>query len=581
LSRALTIRVLLTVVAIAGIVITELRATGVWTASRIPFHAIEAAGGRFVVHARSDLPLPPPLREGDVLAPEAMTPAARGAVFFSVRLPAETRFVVAVRRSGGIVSGAITTEAITLSGLQRFARWLNALFAAPLLATLALLTLWRGRGRASRALCTFSMFAVVTSGLLNAVTPPLVAAFSYVFVYVGQYIVALPALYLMSEAMADTGLSPRARRAARLTVASLMGVASVIAATTTIGFIVSGLTMTPVLNQLTTLMAGMLLALALLVLLAGYRRADHESRLRIRWVLWSTACFLAIVICLVVISAQRHPYLAAIVHYAEWLPLIGYLYAALRSRLVDVSFVVNRALLYTAITALLFGIFSVLELGLHQLAIGDRLSWALQAIAALLLAIALSPLHKRLEHGLERALFRRQRLAIASLRNFAVECGYIEQESRLLEIAVEKLMRQCDAVAIYERARGGYALRVSRGRAWPETVEADDAAFIALRARRQEIDLHQLGSALATESLAFPMTTAELLTGAVICMPRDGERFAPDVRATLLEVARSLGTALYILRYREQARLVADIAAGRIDENAARTRAAAMIAGTL
>ncbi len=581
MSRALAIRVLLTVVAIACVAIVELRTTGLWTASRIPFKAIEGAGGRFVVHARSDLPLPSPLREGDVLAPQAMTAAARGAVLFDLRLTAGTRFVVAVRREGRVVNASVTTDPISVSGFEQFGRWLDSLFAVPLLATLAFLTLWRGRGRASRALCAFSMFAVLASGLLNAVMPPLVAASFQVFVVVGQYLVSLPALYLMAEAMADTGLSPRARRAARLTVAVLMVVASVIAATTAIGFIVSGLTMSPVLNQLTTVMAGMLVLLALLVLLAGYRRADHESQLRIRWVLWSTASFLAIIVCIVAIPARRHPYLAEVVRYAQWLPLIGYLYAALRNRLVDVSFIVNRALLYTGITALLFGIFSVLELGLHQLAIGDKLSWALQAIAALLLAVALSPLHKRLEHGLERALFRKQRLAIASLRNFAVECGYIEQESRLLEIAVEKLIRHCDAVAIYERAQDGYALRVSRGRPWPETVDADDAAFIALRARRQEVDLHQMGSALATESLAFPMTTAELLTGAVICMPRNGEQFAPDVRATLFEVARSLGTALYILRYREQARLLADIAAGRIDESAARTRAAAMIAGAL
>lgn len=109
----------------------------------------------------------------------------------------------------------------------------------------------------------------------------------------------------------------------------------------------------------------------------------------------------------------------------------------------------------------------------------------------------------------------------------------------------------------------------------------DDPAFVSLRAHREQIDLHRLGSAIAAESLAFPMTTSELLTGAVVCLPRDGERFAPDVRAALAEVAHSLGTSLYILRYREQSRLVADIATGRIDDRTARSRATAMLASAV
>ncbi|HUA26650.1 MAG TPA: hypothetical protein VMA54_21145, partial [Steroidobacteraceae bacterium] len=216
---------------------------------------------------------------------------------------------------------------------------------------------------------------------------------------------------------------------------------------------------------------------------------------------------------------------------------------------------------------------------LHEFAVGDKLSWALQAITALLLAMALSPLHRRLDHWVERFFFRKQRLAIAALRTFAAECAFIEQQSRLLETAVERLQQHCDAVAIYERALAGYQLRGATGRAWPESVDVDDSAFVALRARRQEVDLHGLASALGVDSLVFPMIVGEMLNGAVVCRPRDGEQFAPDVRAALAEAAHNLGASLYILRYREQARLVADIATGRIDETGARRRAIAMLEG--
>src|SRR6185437_4134211 len=331
----------------------------------------------------------------------------------------------------------------------------------------------------------------------------------------------------------------------------------------------------------TNILSLILLAIPVSMLLAGYHKAAHESRLRIRWVLWSTAFLLACMLGIFVLEPVQssHPYLFEFVYTVRLFAFGGYLYAAIRTRLVDVSFVVNRALVYAAITGLLFGIFSVLELGLHDLAVGDRLSWALQAIAALLLAVALSPLHRRLEHWVERVFFRKQRLAIASVRNFAAECAFIEQQSHLLDTAVERLHPHCDAVAVYERALSGYQLRASRGHAWRESIDVDDPAFVALRAHRQEVDLHGLGSAIGPDSVAFPMTVGESLSGAVVCHPRAGERLAPDIRAALAEAARNLGASLYILRYREQARLVADIAAGRIDETGARRRAMAMLEG--
>lgn len=387
-------------------------------------------------------------------------------------------------------------------------------------------------------------------------------------------------MYVMAEALADTGLSVRARRTARLAVAGLVVAGTAIGGVSTIGFVYWGLTLPYVAGVIPLAISGLSVVLVLVVLFFGYRRADHESRLRIRWVLWSTAIFLLIVVGLLGISQTRHPYLFQAVASAQWLALLGYFYAAFRNRLVDVSFVVNRALVYATLTALLFGTFSLLELGLHQLAVGEKLSWALQAGAALLFAIALSPVHRRIEHRIERLFFRKQRQAIAAIRGFAAECAFVEQEGRLLQMAVERLLPQCEGVSVYERAPSGYLLRASRGRASPGAIDVDDPAFVALRARRRDIDLQGLGSAAGKDGLALPMSVGERLTGAVFCHPRSGEQFAPDVRSALGEAARNLGMSVYLLRFRDQARLVADIAAGHVDPVAARDRAAALIPGT-
>ena len=579
MTRALAVRLTLTVIAVACSALVELRVTGVRPASVVPVDVQQAPNGAYIVHARSDLPLPPGLRDGDVLAAKEMTAAGRAAAEFNIAVPADTTLDFAVVRDGRVVQVPVTTRVVAPAPFKRFRNWVAALFVIPLLSVMTLLAIWRGHGRASVGLGTFAMYALVGSGLMNIVTGPSVSFWLNEAVYTGQFLVALPALYVMVEAFADSGLSTRLRLFMR-SATVVLALAGMLTGLNPVAFTVFALTVPAALDTAQLAISAFAISIPLLTLLSGYRKADHESRLRIRWVLWSTALLLAMIVAMSAISEDRHPYAFQLVHSARWLVLLGYLYAALRNRLVDVSFVVNRAVLYAAITALLFGIFSLLELGLHELAVGDRLSWALQAIAALLLAMALSPLHRRLEHGLERILFRRQRQAIASLRGFAAECAFVEQERRLLEIAADKLIPHCEAVAIYERASSGFALRTSRGRSWPEMIDADDLAFVALRAQRREVDLHQLGSAMAPESLAFPMMIAEQLAGAIVCRPCAGERFAPDVRAALGELAHNLGTSLYILRYREQARLVTDIAAGRIDQSAARSRAMTMIANT-
>ena len=584
MTRAFVVRLSLSAVALASIAIALLHTWGVWTAGVLPIDLGLLANGSYVVHRTRALPLPAPLADGDILAPREMTPAARAAIFYDLGVPVGSSFGIAVLRNGHLLRASVVGQAMPAAAHDWLRRILTSIVLTPLMAALALLTLWRGRDRVAAGLCGLAIFALVAGAMLalgKTLAQPLLAVWLVLGTLEGQYLFAFPALYVMAEGLASSGMTPRTRALARAVVACLVLGAVGLSLTGEIAATCYGITLSAMVHTAINVAGAALIAVPVLVLLMGYRRAPHESRLRIRWVLWSTAYLLACVVGVFALEpvAEQHPYLFEFVYSARALAFVGYLYAALRARLVDVSFVINRALVYAAITGLLFGIFSVLELGLHELAVSDKLSWALQAIAALLLAVALSPLHRRIEHRVERIFFHKQRLAIASLRGFAAEAPFIEQQSRLLDTAVQRLHPHCDAAAVYERAPSGYLLRASRGRAWPQSVDIDDPAFVSLRARRLEVDLHGLGSAMGADSVAFPMTVGEALSGAVVCRPRAGEQFAPDVRAALAEAAHSLGACLYILRYREQARLVADIASGRIDETGARQRAIAMLEG--
>lgn len=583
MTHKFAVRLSLTVVTVVSTAIVMLHALGLWTAATLPLD-IEQAGNRFVVQPLGVLPLPPPLVDGDVLAPKAMTSTARAVVLDGLGVPAGSSVSIAVWRNGRVLRVSIPGRPAPPFRHDWLRRLLNAIVLVPFMAALALLTLWRGRDRVAAGLCALTLFLVLGSALLSltiALADPAVTVWLSLFTYEGQFVVAIPALYVMVEGLAGTGLSPRIRILTRVLVATLAVTGLALSLPSQVGALFFGLEPSASVSSAVSGALIVAIVIPVLMLLASYRRAPHENRLRIGWVLLSTAYLVACGVAILVLAPvqDRYPNLYEFVYTARAFAFAGYLYAAVRTRLVDVSFVVNRALVYTGITALLFGGFSVFELGLHQLAVSDRLSWALQALAALLVAVALSPLHRRLEHAVERVFFRKQRLAIASVRSFAAECAFIEQQNRLLDTAVERLLPQCAGVAVYERALSGYQLRASRGHAWPESIDVDDPAFISLRAHRQEVDLHGLGSAIGPDSFVFPMVVGETLSGAVVCRPRAGERFAPDVRAALSEASRNLGASLYIIRYREQARLVADIATGRIDELNARQRAIAMLEG--
>lgn len=584
MTRSYSVRVSVSAVALASVAVVLLHTLGLWSAAVLPLDVQQQANGLYVVHRARDFSLPAPLVDGDVLAPREMTPAARAVTNYGLGVPLGSSVGIAVLRGGRTVRASIPARPPVPFGRDWLNRLVNAFVFTPFLAALALLTLWRGRDRVAAGLCAVSLYGLIGSALLqlcNMLAEPLATFWVLLLVLAAQYWVAFPAIYLMAEGLAGGGMSDRTRSLARAAMVCLGSVALGLTLVREISFTYAGLALSAMIESAINSFSAIMLAIPVWMLFAGYRRAPHESRLRIRWVLWSTAFLLACMVGIFVLEPvqTRYPYLFEFVYTVRLFAFGGYLYATIRTRLVDVSFVVNRALVYATITGLLFGIFSVLELGLHDLAVGDKLSWALQAIAALLLAVALSPLHRRLEHWVERVFFRKQRLAIASLRTFAAECAFIEQQSHLLETAVERLHSHCAAVAVYERALSGYQLHASRGHAWPESVDVDDPAFVSLRARREEIDLHGLASAIGPDSLAFPMVVGEALSGAVICRPRAGEQFAPDIRAALAEAARNLGASLYILRYREQARLVADIATGRIDETGARRRAIAMLEG--
>lgn len=578
MSRVLGVRLLLTLLALVCVTASGLIAFGLVPQAKFAVRLTYLHDGLYAVHPRQQSPLPTGLRAGDVIPIHRLGPTQRAVLFSQHDFVPGTALTLPVIRDGRPMQRTIRSTADRMTMTDR----VEFLFFQAMMFAIAILTLWRGRDWAAWGLSAVFMAALFQEGPLQLPMAVHWAFWQHQLRVVTSVLVLAPALFVVADSLAGATLPVRLRKLARSSLALFVLGAFAWAEIPYLALIRTGSTLTASHNVEVSLTLFILIAgVTLFVLGVGYRFAAHEQRLRIRWILWSTALLLLSNVLLFTTPRSWHTDLVQVVTVMQAVALLGYLYAVLRTRLIDVGFVVDRALVFGLLTALVFGTFSILEETLHQFAVSDKVSWVLQALAALVLALVLSPLHRRLESWIEQAFFRTQRLALLALERFARECPFVEREAHLLHMAIERLKPQCAGVAVYERSGSSYRRQATSDDSWPAVIDADDPVFVALRASHEPVALSAQTNRIGPVGLALPMTVAESLLGALVCRPRDGEQFAPEIRAAFANVAHHLGMALTALRHREHARLIADVAAGRIHPDAARRRAITLLEGGL
>ena len=411
---------------------------------------------------------------------------------------------------------------------------------------IALLASWRGRDRAAAGLALWAIASVVG---IAASSLPLDGRLGLsVQLGVGVlYLLARVGFYMMVESMAGTALTPRSRALWRGSFLLLLGAGAAAKLGGVLVFVAYG--WAEFLRPQYGFVFTVSYFVPVVLLFANYRRADGAQRLRLRWMLWSS------VVLVTSIFLNNTPLLgfwASQITNTLLLPIAmaGFLYAVLRHRVVDVSVVLNRALVYAATTSLVLGLFALLESLIERTTLGHGAGLLLELAVPLGLGAALSTVHRRIEAIVERFFFRHQYRAETALRRFAEECAFITQPENLFDLTVEQIARHAGAprVALYERTPEAYIrIRQHGAPALPEQVATDDLAFVKLRARNAELDLDDTRSRLGADGYAFPLMLRGTLLGALVVGQRPGEHYAADERELLFHVAHEVGAALFAL----------------------------------
>jgi MFS family permease len=432
--------------------------------------------------------------------------------------------------------------------------WLDAVTRLAFLLVALLLAWRRPDDRAVRALTVFLVCLGLIIGLSDTLLPtPLLSFLAVNMISLIFALCTVAAAAVFGSLFPSGTAQPVPRIIANVSVA-LAGAGSLLIV---IGTVYAN---TPeLLSNLSLAAIGVFFligALFIATLVISYVRGAPSERQRRRWVFLVLGVGLAAGM-LDLLVQETIGYVPAIA-YATFTLIaaipFGLAYVILRHRVIDVGFVLNRAVVYAGVSIVIVGIFTIVETLLAKYVENTShvTSMAVQLAVALGLGFSIRYVHARVDHFVDTVLFRERHLAEQAIRNFAHDATYITDESVLTARCITVLERYAGAhgAGIWVADGAAYRPAASTFGTAP-TVTENDSAVVAMRARRVSVHVRDCDSQLPG-SLALPMIVRGELLGILVCGPKAAdEDYAPDEESALASLATSVGHALDAIEVRE------------------------------
>lgn len=250
------------------------------------------------------------------------------------------------------------------------------------------------------------------------------------------------------------------------------------------------------------------------------------------------------------------PFAAAqVIGYGVVLMPISVAYAVLRHRVLDVNFVLNRAIAYGVLSIVVIAFISLLDWGLSHVVAEQRLATGIELLVTIGVGFLLDRINHATESLVESVFFRQRRQAESYLRRAAEALPYATDESAisdgLTQVPVDGL--GLAAAALYRRSFDGArfeGIATSHDTMMaPSGFDRNHLLVRMLQASEARVWLDEVRSHLDPENaaiyvLALPITVRhELVAFALYGAHRNGAQLDPEEVTLLLELAREAARA--------------------------------------
>jgi hypothetical protein len=286
-------------------------------------------------------------------------------------------------------------------------------------------------------------------------------------------------------------------------------------------------------NELLQVVLGLAFLLALCVAWDTYHRVERGERERLRWVILGLSIGLvatyigntAIYSALLPIKLPSWA-LNLLASLNVLLPL-SIAHAVIRNRVLDIEFVVSRAILYTGFTVVVVATFGFFDWAFSRMIEGFRLAVVLNAAISVAMAFAFDAIQGRAEKVIQAVLFRKRLAAQTHLEQLGRSLRHA-RSSEIVERAVvvgsaEAL--ELASAALFLHADSGFRRAASVG--WPDSsagrIEDGDDLVAALQGCDQPIRLDDvmrhradLPSGTSNPVVALPLSYRSELHGIVL-----------------------------------------------------------------
>jgi signal transduction histidine kinase len=304
----------------------------------------------------------------------------------------------------------------------------------------------------------------------------------------------------------------------------------------------------------------------MLVTFAAIRSAivarDPVTRAQIRWILWIGIVFVVVVLpgyLLPLVLTGRplipHP---VVMLMTAGIPFI-FATAILRYRLWDIDIIINRTLVYAALTGALglvfFGCVALLQ-RIFQAFTGQQSDLAI-VISTLVSATLFQPLRRRFQALVDRHFYRAKVDFRQALIAFSREVRTIIDLPHLLHVLINRvtdLLHITHGAVFLIAADGANQLATARNLPSGETLPASLEESLMAWLRSGEI-VHQPKDPIfpLLVPLAAPRVEERDLVGVLALGPRlSGQGYSRDDQALLMGLADQAGTAIYVAQLIEE-----------------------------